>query len=717
MMRRALITACTSLMSLAAVGSAHAEGTRFYNLEGFGNFLDGNPESTAVTEDGVITLPPLARERFADAAAVFSAATAKGDDIIVARVKDGQILAIDRAGKTREVAKLNETLVTALLDTDAGLLVAAGPPGKIYKVDAKGKAQVFYTGEAGYIWAMTAGPKGSIYAVTGEPGTVIKVDASGKGTKLFESGQTHLRSLAYAPSLGLFIGGGERGVLYRSSNEKDFRALYDSGHPEITAVVAHGSYAYAAGVSGAEALASEEGTSDGKRGKGAKSAPTVRSQLVRVAMDGSAETLAGSNDEAIFAMGLDGDGRVLVATGATGRDEPRGRLYAVETQKRQIAMLYQAPSRRITHLVPLPRGAFAAVAAAGGRIVHFSGGKAQKGEFFTVPIDTGINSSFGALQIYGSWPQGSKVTASMRSGQTATPDETWSAWSKEIPAPGGVSAGAPNGRYAQVRLTFTSDGKASPMVHRVRFAYLRQNLAPFVREVVALRKGVALMPIPREEQKSKTVSLADKASEDARRGDDDSRGGASPGRARQVEQRGAQTVRWVAEDPNGDDLRYDLEVRSLGRGEWRRLGEKMVEPFFTLQSAQLPDGHYQFRVRASDAPSNPDGAELSDSRESLSVLIDNSAPRIDSASVSVDGRRVTARVVVVDTVGPIVSAEYALDGGEFRPMAPDDGVLDGAGETFTLRLGALDAGAHTLTIRVVDEAENEGFGETSFSIP
>ncbi|HSI03723.1 MAG TPA: fibronectin type III domain-containing protein, partial [Myxococcota bacterium] len=428
------------------------------------------------------------------------------------------------------------------------------------------------------------------------------------------------------------------------------------------------------------------------------------------------ETLAGSNDEAIFALAVDGSGNVIVATGASGRDDPRGRLYSVAPKNREISMIYQAKSRRITHLVDVGKGSIAAVASAGGRVIQVTGPTATKGEFFTVAYDAGINSSFGTVQLFGIVPEKTKATVAVRSGQTATPDATWSGWSPEISYPGGQRADAPNGRFVQLRLTLSSDGKDAPRINRMRIAYLRQNLRPFVREVVALRKGVALIGVPREEQKSKTVSLAEKASEEMRRGDQTEGRNNQASRARQVEQRGALTVRWVAEDPNGDELKYDLEFRPEGRAEWRTLNKDLDEPFYTVQSAQLPDGHYQFRVRATDEPSNPRGAELEDRRESTSVLIDNSQPRVSSVTVSVDGKKATAKVNVADNVGPIVGAEYAVDGGEFRPMAPTDGVLDGASEAFEVKIENLDKGPHTFTVRVIDEAENEGFGESSFLV-
>ncbi len=41
-------------------------------------------------------------------------------------------------------------------------------------------------------------------------------------------------------------------------------------------------------------------------------------------------------------------------------------------------------------------------------------------------------------------------------------------------------------------------------------------------------------------------------------------------------------------------------------------------------------------------------------------------------------------------------------------LAPDDGVLDGPGESFTIRLGVLAPGQHTITVRVQDEGDNVG---------
>ena len=60
--RQLVAALCVSVMGSVAA----AESTRFYELEGFGVLLNGNPESTALREDGAITLPPYSREWFND---------------------------------------------------------------------------------------------------------------------------------------------------------------------------------------------------------------------------------------------------------------------------------------------------------------------------------------------------------------------------------------------------------------------------------------------------------------------------------------------------------------------------------------------------------------------------------------------------------------------------------------------------------------------------
>jgi hypothetical protein len=689
--------------------SAHAsaESVRYFELEGFGSFLEGNPESTAVDEDGAVTLPPQARDWFVDADATFSAATVWNGNVVVARVDNQKVLAIDKNGQTQELYHAKEALVTALLGVDDDLYVAAGPnKAKIYRLKRGAKAAtLFFESASSHIWSMAQGPKGVLYVATGDPGTIVRIEANGQGKVVFAPEQTNMRSVAYHAKLGLFAGGGERGILYRSTNDKEFRALYDGGHTEIAGILVDDEYAYAASVTGSDAVDNEK--SRGKKPKGNDG--QVRSELTRVAMDGTSESLAGSDDEIILALAWKTPKLLWVATASSGKEDPRGRLYSVVPKAHKISLLYQSPSRKITFLLPYEKTVLA-IGGAGARITELSS-LAKKGAFFTTPFDTGIASKYGFLQLFAEVQSGTHVRAAVRTGQTSEPDGSWSNWSKEISTLAG-NTDVPFGRYMQIRLTLEGNGTVAPEVYRLRLAYLRHNLPPFVREVTTLDKGQALTVIPKEESHSKTISLNAQNSDDNSSANESKRAD----RAKQTQKRGALTVKWFVEDPNGDDMLYDLFVRASPNDAWQLLQAKLDDPFLTLQSTQLPDGYYQFRVVATDAPSNPDGMERTDERESRTVLIDNSPPTVEKPSAHVRGRQVTIDSQARDSVSPLRDATYSLDGQAPRPLAPVDGLLDAPQETFAIQLRDLAKGGHTLTIYVKDQADNEAFGQVEFSV-
>lgn len=693
-----------------------AEVTRHYTIEGFEAMLDGNPETTALTQDGGIVLAPVSRDRLVQPESSFSAATAQGRNVVVARVDESAVVVVNQAGKEKVLYKAKEGMITDLLSVGNAIYVATGPSARIYRINKSGKAKLFFEAEAEHIWDMTPGPKGSIFCVTGGPGQVIQIDAKGKGRVLLESEQTHLRSVLYHREHGLFVGGGERGVLLhaRIGSLKKFRALYDTLQREVTSLVVVGDYVYVVGVSGAEALASEGGRGQKKGKSGSKPKESrVSSQLAEVALDGTAQILAGSNDEVIFSVVVDARGDLLVSTGATGREDPRGRIYSINPRERVISLVYQSPSRMITHLLNLPGKALAAVASGGGRITQIVGGYGAKGEYISAPFDIHINARFGAMDLLGEFPAGSDATLALRTGQTAVPDETWSEWSAEISKESLEAPKVQNGRYAQLRVTLKAGKGETPTVHRVRVAYLRKNLPPFVSDVFSLEKGIALVPLTRSPAKTRTINLREKKPN--ARGKKKKSGGMGA-KAREVAEEGALTLRWRAEDPNDDELRYGLDIRRSGNRDWQVIDDEMEVPFYTLQSSQLPDGHYRFRVRASDALSNPVGLGLEDERESFSILIDNQPPEFTRIKTSQKGTTMTARVVVSDSVGPLTDARFSLDGQRFQHLLPDDGVLDGRQEAFTIRLEGLDPGPHTLTVRVLDSADNEAVGESVFEM-
>jgi hypothetical protein len=62
-----------------------------------------------------------------------------------------------------------------------------------------------------------------------------------------------------------------------------------------------------------------------------------------------------------------------------------------------------------------------------------------------------------------------------------------------------------------------------------------------------------------------------------------------------------------------------------------------------------------------------------------------------------------------DATSVISTVEYAVDGGDWRPIDADDGILDELEEGFTIRLSkSVASGPHIVNVRAWDSADNLG---------
>src|SRR6185436_315407 len=101
----------------------------------------------------------------------------------------------------------------------------------------------------------------------------------------------------------------------------------------------------------------------------------------------------------------------------------------------------------------------------------------------------------------------------------------------------------------------------APVLKSLHASVVRMNVAPTVQEVFLLRRGVYMTRMPPEEEKEKTVTLTRSTISNLRGPDDDDDNRSV--RVRQGVRPGMMTVSWRADDPNGDELLYRLEVLRL----------------------------------------------------------------------------------------------------------------------------------------------------------
>ena len=117
-----------------------------------------------------------------------------------------------------------------------------------------------------------------------------------------------------------------------------------------------------------------------------------------------------------------------------------------------------------------------------GKLFRLSSERAPRGTYESETHDAQMVSTWGALSWRGTVPKGSQVELATRSGNTETPDETWSSWSATYTSPDGSPITSPKARYLQWRAVLTGKGDG-PILTSVTAAYLQRNLRPIVRSI------------------------------------------------------------------------------------------------------------------------------------------------------------------------------------------------------------------------------------------
>jgi hypothetical protein len=101
--------------------------------------------------------------------------------------------------------------------------------------------------------------------------------------------------------------------------------------------------------------------------------------------------------------------------------------------------------------------------------VHVLGGYPASGTFTSTVFDAGRTATWGIASWTANLPPNTSFVIQTRSGNTATPDATWSSWTTVA---NGGTVGSPSGRYLQYRIVFTTtDPTATATLFNINFLY------------------------------------------------------------------------------------------------------------------------------------------------------------------------------------------------------------------------------------------------------
>jgi hypothetical protein len=394
---------------------------------------------------------------------------------------------------------------------------------------------------------------------------------------------------------------------------------------------------------------------------------------------------------------IDNDGSLLVGTGTEGK------VFRLSGDPARATLLMRAAARQVTALVRDSAGRIVASTSNPGKVFALSSGRAQSGTYESDVRDAGTVATWGAIRWRATAAAG-EVEISTRTGNTATPDETWSAWSKPYAAAAGEKMTSPNARYLQWRAVL----KQSAVLTSVTAAYLPRNLRPVVTSITVHPPGTVFQrPFSTGELEIAGFeeNTSDGRSQQQQNQPSTTPGPPAPGLGRKVYQKGLQTFVWKADDDNDDRLQYDVFYRREGETGWKTLKQGLWDPILVWDTTSVPDGTYYVKVAASDAPSNSPDTALTGDMESVSFDVDNTPPVIEIQPAAKTTGKPSVRFTVRDEQSAVSRVEYSLDASRWRVAYPVDGIADSRREDFVITLEDGDTG-RSVIIRATDAMNN-----------
>jgi hypothetical protein len=658
-----------------AAAPAHAVGTRTFQLDSLDDLKGGDLAGVSVDSNGNVRAGlNLGSTPVPDATSVWSSVVLPDGTVLLGTGNEGKIYSIS-GGRVAVAATTGQMAVSALAIAWNGDVIAGTfPDGKLFRLPGgKGSgstAQLFVElPQTEDVWGLAYDAKAkALYAATGPEGKLFRVDAGGKAQVYFDSDEPHLMCVAVSDDGTVYAGSNGKALLYKLTAPGRASVLYDFDADDVKAIAvakgARGGAIYAIANKYSEAFAPPRRNKTGpSTPQPARSPKPGKGLLMRFDRSGVAEKMMSDDETHYVSLGLGEDLVPYVGTGAEGRlytvsDNHVARLVA-DTDERQIGAFVMAGKTKF-------------LATTDPAVVHEVKGAGGIGAVWTSKVlDAGLRATFGRL----TWRSEGALELETRSGNTETPDLTWSPWSQALSAPSNMKS--PSARFAQIRARWSRDPAA--VLREVTLAFVTDNARAVITSIDAAPKG---------------------QSKSGRSGIQPS-GGEAPKPATAIQ------ISWKVDNPDQDDLRYRLSYRMTGQSTWRSMlkpGEKVTRTEFTWDTNALPEGEYRILVEASDELANPPDRVQRHSLESGTVLVDNTPPVF--RTLGLQGRRLSGEVA--DGLGPIGRIEVSIAGSdEWRPLFSSDGVFDESTEAFDADVSSIvPPGSHLIAIRAYDSAGN-----------
>lgn len=709
-----------------AACAAFAVETKTWTLAEASDFEKGKLTGLALSSDGKLSLAPLWKELYDPAVPHLWCAARDAAGNTFAAGADGKVFRVDASGKATVLATLEGGSVYALAALpNSELLAAVSPAGRIYRIAADGKASLFASLPVRYIWALVRSSAGILYAATGDPGQIHRIAPDGASTVLFDAAETHVRSMTLDAKGNLIAGTEPGGVVLRVSPAGEGFVLYQTAKREVTAVAAAPDGSIYAAASGNRTPATPSVPTPPQMvqvqvqpATPAPAAQPAAQPRPTVAPPPAISVSASSAGSEVYHIAPDGEPRRIwssatltvytLAFDPAGRPllgtGNEGRIYRIDSPVAYTRLVDALP-QQITAFATAPNGAVVAVSANPGQVFLLGPGLEKSGAFESDVLDAGAFTYWGRLRHEGVTAGGS-IRLEARSGNLESTQKNWSPWSPVDPAKGERIA-APPARYLAVKATLSAASNgASPTLSLLEAAYQEKNSAPAIERIEITQPNYKFSATSSSLSASTTITLPPV--------------GQSPRRTHAAPQptttetasvtmsydKGWIGARWRATDLNGDTLQSKLEIRGAGETQWKPLKDHLKEARYSWDSTSFADGRYRLRVTVDDSIDNYPGQQLSAASESDEFLIDNTPPVIEGLTARVEGSKIVIRFRAADALTPLQSAEYSVNGGDWIAVPPSTRITDSLAHDYSAETVKGAGTEYTIAVKVLDERDN-----------
>lgn len=532
--------------------------------------------------------------------------------------------------------------------------------------------------DADQVWSLMFDKKRNLlFAGTGPDGKVFSIDASGRVNLYIDTEEKHVFSMVDIGGGSIAAGTGNDGKLLLIEGAGRGSVLWDFDATEVKSVVhlkqpGSGKYALVCAVNKFKKIPSLT-----------VSKPSI-SSLTKAKTKQPLKPPSLGGEGKVAAVFQDGGMRVLFEdkkthftfmqarkkSGVVFSDGQKGRIFEVDLEG-NYSILFDLEERQVLSFCVDCKNPF--IGTSDPAAIHRIAKKPPATPYYVSDVfDAGFPARWGKLVLRAK----GKVSWQTRSGNTSEPDRWWTDWSKPVKKSGGDIQLKP-GRFMQFRLK-VSGGTG---VWNAKVFYLPANQQAVIKEI---NTGGDNSP-KKKKKKGSTTSKKKELKHDP-----------------------VVEMKWKVDNPDGDVLQYRLFFAKEGEEIWIPIlkeDEKLTETKYKWDTTSIPAGYYLIKVEATDEPANDPKLVISHTRISKPILVDNDPPQI-WLNVSVKSSGIIVSGKVTDNFSNVGEIQYSIDGKPWKNIFPSDLIFDEQSEPFKFFVSELAPGAHTLTLRALDEAKN-----------